>query len=226
LHIVQHNGTIRLDAPESDRAGRATASIWEDKIMADAATAEKTTTLPRTPPQILGPFYPFMLVPTEDGDLTNGGQARGTVLYLSGRVLTQKGQPVAGAKVEIWQANAAGRYPHPNDDNLTAPLDEKFQGFAVTTSDGQGRYSFKTVRPAAYPAAPGRWRPAHIHFSVTAKYEQLVTQMYFKGDLYNESDSWLNSSSRKDLLITDPAPATGKEAGAQAVTFDIVLTRG
>jgi protocatechuate 3,4-dioxygenase, beta subunit len=194
--------------------------------MADAATAEQTTKLSRTPPQILGPFYPFMLTPTETGDLTSGGQAKGTVLYLSGRVLTEKNEPVAGAKVEIWQANAAGRYPHPNDENLAAPLDEKFQGFAVTRTDGQGRYAFKTVRPAAYPAAPGRWRPAHIHFSVTAKYEQLVTQMYFKGDQYNETDSWLNSSSRKDLLITDPTQAVGKEPGAQAITFDIVLTRG
>jgi len=188
--------------------------------------AEQTKTLPRTPPQILGPFYPFMMTPTEGGDLTSGGQAKGTVLYLSGRVLTEKGEPVAGAKVEIWQANAAGRYPHPNDDNYAAPLDEKFQGFAVTTTDGQGGYAFKTVRPAAYPAAPGRWRPAHIHFQVTAKYEQLVTQMYFKGDQYNESDAWLNSSSRKELLITDPAPVEGKEPGAQAVTFDVVLTRG
>ena len=102
--------------------------------MADAATAEKTvtTTLPRTPPQILGPFYPFMQTPTETGDLTNGGQAKGTILYLSGRVLTAATEPVAGAKVEIWQANAAGRYPHPNDENLAAPLDEKFNGFAVT----------------------------------------------------------------------------------------------
>jgi protocatechuate 3,4-dioxygenase beta subunit len=194
--------------------------------MADAATAEQTTKLSHTPPQILGPFYPFMLTPTETGDLTGGGQAKGTVLYLSGRVLTEKNEPVAGAKVEIWQANAAGRYPHPNDENTAAPLDEKFQGFAVTKTDGQGRYAFKTVRPAAYPAAPGRWRPAHIHFSVTAKYEQLVTQMYFKGDQYNETDSWLNSSSRKDLLITDPTQAVGKEPGAQAITFDIVLTRG
>ncbi|MGD0104183.1 MAG: protocatechuate 3,4-dioxygenase [Rhodopila sp.] len=196
--------------------------------MADGATAEKTatTTLPRTPPQILGPFYPFMLTPTETGDLTSGGQAKGTILYLSGRILTQNNEPVAGAKVEIWQANAAGRYPHPNDENLAAPLDDNFNGFAVTTTDGQGRYAFKTVRPAAYPASPGRWRPAHIHFQVTAKYEQLVTQMYFNGDQYNESDSWLNSSSRKDLLITDPTPAAGKEPNAQEVTFDIVLTRG
>ena len=194
--------------------------------MAEAATAERTATLPRTPPQILGPFYPFMHTPTDSGDLTGGGQAKGAILYLSGRVLAADGSPVAGAKVEIWQANAAGRYAHPNDDNLAAPIDEKFHGFAVTTTDSQGRYEFKTVRPAAYPAAPGRWRPAHIHFSVTAKYEQLVTQMYFKGGEYNETDSWLNRASRKDLLITDPKPVQGKEPGAQAVTFDIVLTRG
>ena len=196
--------------------------------MSDVATAEQsaTTALPRTPPQILGPFYPFMHTPTDSGDLTGGGQAKGTILYLSGRVLAADGHPVAGAKVEIWQANAAGRYAHPNDDNLAAPIDEKFNGFAVAMTDGQGRYSFKTVRPAAYPAAPGRWRPAHIHFSVTAQYEQLVTQMYFSGDQYNDSDSWLNSSSRKDLLIVNPTQAEGKEPGAQAVTFDIVLTRG
>jgi len=125
--------------------------------------------------------------------------------------------------VEIWQANAAGRYPHPNDDNFAAPIDENFNAFAVTRTDAEGRYSFKTVKPAAYPAAPGRWRPAHIHFQVTAKYEQLVTQMYFKGGEYNDTDTWLNSASRKDLLITDPTPVQGKEPGARAVTFDIVL---
>lgn len=180
--------------------------------------------LPRTPPQILGPFYPFMHTPIETGDLTGGGQARGTLLYLSGRVLADNGQPVAGAKVEIWQANAAGRYAHPNDGSAVE-LDDKFTGFAVTRTDGQGRYEFKTVRPAAYQVVPGRWRPAHIHFSVTAKYEQLVTQMYFRGDRFNETDAWLNSASRTDLLIVDPTPA-GKEPGAEAVTFDIVLTRG
>ena len=196
--------------------------------MSDVATADQsaTTALPRTPPQILGPFYPFMLTPTNSGDLTGGGKAKGTILYLSGRVLAADGTPVAGAKVEIWQANAAGRYAHPNDDNLAAPLDEKFNGFAVTTTDLQGGYAFKTVRPAAYPAAPGRWRPAHIHFSVTAKYEQLVTQMYFKGGEWNDTDSWLNSASRKELLITDPTPAVDKDPGALAVAFDIVLTRG
>jgi protocatechuate 3,4-dioxygenase beta subunit len=219
-HAVNYSVRRRANATA------AASGFREIKTMSDVATAEKTTTLPRTPPQILGPFYPFMQTPTDSGDLTNGGAAQGTILYLSGRVLAANGQPAAGAKVEIWQANAAGRYSHPNDDNLAAPIDEKFNGFAVTTTDGQGRYSFKTVRPAAYPASPGRWRPAHIHFSVTAKYEQLVTQMYFAGDKWNETDSWLNSASRKDLLITEPTQAVGKEPGAEAVTFDIVLTRG
>lgn len=190
-----------------------------------ASTGDAQTKLPRTPPQILGPFYPFMNKPLETGDLTENGAARGTVLYLSGRVLTETGAPVPDAKVEIWQANADGRYDHPNDDN-PAPLDAKFHGFAVTRTDAQGRYHFKTIRPSPYPAAPGRWRPAHIHFQVTAKYEQLVTQMYFKDGAYNDTDTWLNSALRRELLIVDPQPIPGREPGALAVTFDLVINRG
>lgn len=181
-------------------------------------------TLPRTPPQILGPFYPFMHTPAESGDLTNGGRAKGTVLYLSGRILTDDGAPIANAKVEIWQANAAGRYAHPND-TTSPPLDPAFQGFAVIRTDRDGRYAFKTVRPPPYQVVPGRWRPAHIHFCVDSSSERLVTQMYFKGGEYNETDSWLNSASRKDLLIVGPTPAAGKEPGAQEVTFDVVMMR-
>jgi protocatechuate 3,4-dioxygenase, beta subunit len=189
-------------------------------------TMTRDINLPRTPPQILGPFYPFMETPVENGDLTSGAQAKGTILYLSGRILTDKGEPVANASVEIWQANAAGRYSHPNDENAAAALDEKFSGFAVTKTDVDGNYAFKTVRPAAYPAARDRWRPAHIHFCVTAKFERLVTQMYFKGEEWNDKDTWLNSAPRKDLLITDPKPVAGREPGALEVAFDIVLTRG
>ena len=73
-----------------------------------------------TPPRILGPFHPFMQKPMESGDLTAGGKAQGTILYMAGRVLTKSSRPVAGAGVEIWQANAHCRYTHPNDEN-TAP---------------------------------------------------------------------------------------------------------
>ena len=178
-----------------------------------------------TPPQILGPFYPFMHKPTEGGDLTGGGKAQGTVLYLSGRVFNKAGQPVAGARVEIWQANAHGRYAHPNDET-GEPLDPNFNGFAVTTTDAEGRYQFKTVRPKAYRVSADRWRPAHIHFNVIGKTEQLVTQMYFKGEAWNAKDAWLNSTSRTDALMVDPQPIGGKEPGALAASFDIVLQKG
>src|SRR6202453_2723861 len=89
------------------------------------------TELLRTPDQILGPFYPVQQAPSLTGDLTREGRAQGTVLLLSGRVLTGAGAPVAGAGVEIWQANAAGRYAHPNDSN-PKPLDPNFAGSAVT----------------------------------------------------------------------------------------------
>ena len=197
-----------------------------DSTMTDSATIDRpvTTDLAMTPPQILGPFYPFMHKPVETGDLTSGGQAEGTPLYLSGRVMNKAGEPVAGARVEIWQANAHGRYAHPNDDAIQ-PLDENFNGFAVVTTAADGGYAFHTVRPAAYQVVQGRWRPAHIHFSVTGKTEQLVTQMYFLGEAFNDTDPWLNSASRKEGLIVDPQPKAD-EPGALAVTFDIVLMKG
>ena len=183
-----------------------------------------TQTYLRTPDQILGPFYPVGQTPT-GADLTQNGKATGPVLYLSGRVLNAAGQPLPGAEVEIWQANAKGRYDHPHDAN-SAPLDPAFTGFARITTDAEGRYAFHTIRPAAYPAAADRWRPAHIHFKVTAKTEQLITQMYFQGEDWNDRDPWLNSARRKDALIVNPQPISGKEPGALAVTFDIVLARG
>ena len=103
------------------------------------------TELLRTPDQILGPFYPVRRTPIETGDLTQGGHAAGTVLYLSGRVLTTAGKPVAGTRVEIWQANSNGRYDHPHDTNA-APLDPHFAGFAATVTDAGGHYAFKELR--------------------------------------------------------------------------------
>ena len=189
--------------------------------MSDTQTAE----LLRTPDQIVGPFFPVGRAPETSGDLTHHGKAEGSLLYLSGRVLNCAGKPLPGATVEIWQANAHGRYDHPHDSN-PAPLDPNFAGYAAVQTDEQGRYAFRTVRPKAYPAAPGRFRPAHIHFRVTAKQEQLVTQMYFEGEEWNDTDPWLNSARRKEALIVSPWPAAGKEPGALEVEFDIVLARG
>ena len=179
--------------------------------------------LARTPHQILGPFYPITVEPETSGDLTRhgGGVAEGTVLYLSGRVTTVAGDPVAGAKVEIWQANSKGRYDHPADEN-TAPLDPHFIGYGVLRTDADGRYALKTVRPVAYPVAPGVIRPAHVHFMVTSRTERLVTQMYFAGDAYNDGDPFLGSARRREALIVSPEAVPG-EAGAERATFDIVI---
>jgi protocatechuate 3,4-dioxygenase, beta subunit len=197
--------------------------VFSTKLIAAEAV------LRRTPGQILGPFYPLNEL-AQNSDLTRvPGRARradGQVLNVMGRVLNLAGEPVRNAKVEVWQANAYGRYTHPSDTN-PAPLDPNFEGSAVMATDSQGRYRFKTIKPAAYPAGPDLIRPAHIHFQVTGRQDRLVTQMYFENDPYNESDPFLNSAGRKELLITkllDPSPEF--EPDSKVVMFDIVLYKG
>ena len=147
-----------------------------------------------TPEQIMGPFYPIIRPLDHDMDLTvikgKRGRAQGRLIHLTGRVLNSKGEPVRGAKVEIWQANSHGRYAHPTDIN-TAPLDPNFQGFGVQTTDAEGRYWFKTIKPGAYPVNPVNpveVRPPHIHFDVLGTKDRLVTQMYFPDETLNEKD--------------------------------------
>lgn len=193
---------------------------------AGAKPADTSFLMRRTPDQILGPFYPVHQAPVRDGDLTGGGKAEGTVLHLSGRVTALDGTPVQGAEVQIWQANSHGKYRHAGDTN-PAPLDPNFQGFAVATTDAEGRYAFTTVKPRAYPTSPTTWRPAHIHFRVTTKLEQFVTQMYFEGDSYNATDPFLNSARRPEALIVTPQPpGPGQHPDSRRVTFDIVLATG
>ena len=147
--------------------------------------------LKRTPLQTLGPFYPMLKPLDQDADLTTIAgkprRAEGQVIHVMGRVLNLEGQPVQGARVEIWQANTYGRYNHPSDTN-PAPLDPHFEGFAVQTTDVEGRYRFKTIKPGAYPASADRMRPPHIHFDVTGKINRVVTQMYFAGQPWNDKD--------------------------------------
>lgn len=185
--------------------------------------------LTTTSPQILGPFYPLGK-PSKGGDLTRvdgrPGQAEGQVIYLGGRVLNRDGEPVKGAKLEIWQANTHGRYAHPNDDN-TAPLDPSFEGFAMVNTDDEGRYNLKTIKPGAYPTGPNTIRPSHIHFEVFGKLERLVTQMYFAGDPHHENDSWLQSSRRQETIVMPiQDPLAGMDEGSKRVVFDIVLMNG
>jgi len=177
----------------------------------------------------LGPFYPVGELP-QSADLTTvpgrSGRAEGQVLNVMGRVLNLSGEPVRNARIEVWQANANGRYSHPSDTN-PAPLDPNFEGAALLTTDQDGRYRFKTVKPAAYPAGPNLIRPSHIHFQVTGRQDRLVTQLYFEGDPYNATDPFLNSAPVKNILITkmlDPSPEF--EPGSKMVLWDIVLYKG
>ena len=183
-----------------------------------------------TPDQILGPFYPVKKPADGGTDLTRlsskSGPAQGEVIYVMGRVLNMNGDPVPDAQLEVWQANAGGRYVHSSDPN-PAPLDPNFDGYANVVSDAEGRYRFKTVKPGAYPVGGGWVRPPHIHFDVRGQFNRLVTQMYFAGEALNDKDRLLQASWAKDSLIAQVLPPTAKEEpDARLVVWDIVLIQG
>lgn len=195
-------------------------------------TLGQTPALRPTPDQAIGPFYPVLAPVDQDADLTTiagaAGRALGQVLYLSGVVTNLRGEPVAGAVVEIWQANAVGRYTHPADDN-PQPIDANFDGFARIRTDSDGSYRFKTIKPGAYPvgAVAGWTRPPHIHFDVKGRASRILTQMYFEGEALNEKDPYLQGSARKDALIAHyGAPSGQQEANALVAKWNIVLRSG
>ncbi|MBM4796459.1 protocatechuate 3,4-dioxygenase subunit beta [Streptomyces sioyaensis] len=153
--------------------------------------------------ELSGPAFGLTDVTELDADLTrqHTGEPLGERITVTGRVLDRGGRPVRGQLVEIWQANASGRYAHQRDRHR-APLDPHFTGVGRCLTDAQGQYAFTTVRPGAYPWRNhhNAWRPAHIHFSLfgTAFTQRLVTQMYFPGDPLFPYDPILQS-------VTDPA---------------------
>jgi protocatechuate 3,4-dioxygenase, beta subunit len=184
----------------------------------------------RTPSQVLGPFYPVEKPVDQDADLTviagKAGRATGQVIEVTGRVLNGEGNPIAGARIEIWQANAHGRYIHPSDGN-PAPLDPNFEGFAVLKTDAEGRYRFKTIKPAAYPEDSGAMRAPHIHFDVLGRTNRLVTQMFFAGETLNDTDRFLQTAgANRTRLIVQLAPVPAQTDAPLAGVWDIVLDRG
>jgi protocatechuate 3,4-dioxygenase beta subunit len=166
-----------------------------------------------------------------DHDLTkqHDGAPLGERITVSGRVLDGDGRPVRRQLVEIWQANAAGRYAHPVDQH-PAPLDPHFTGAGRCLTDDDGHYRFVTVKPGAYPWGnhPNAWRPAHIHFSLfgSSLSQRLVTQMYFPGDPLSSFDPIMqavrNADARQRMVASFELDLTEPE-WALGYRFDIVL---
>lgn len=183
-----------IDVPSRRRVlqlGAAVAATW----LAPRGRALARPSEP-TPPAIEGPFYPpdlarapSLFALDDDSDLVwragAPGFARGTILELAGTIADVSGQPVPNVEVHVWQCDAAGRYRHPGDTN-PAPVDDAFQGFGRTVTDGDGRYGFRTIAPVPYPG-----RTPHIHFRLedASGANLLTTQMYVVGEPGNASDA-------------------------------------
>ena len=167
-----------------------------------------------------------------DADLTRNGRRNGEPIgeriKVTGQIVDEAGHPVRGALVEIWQANAAGRYAQPTDQH-DAPLDPNFLGAGRCESDASGRFGFRTIKPGAYPWQnhPNAWRPNHVHLSLFGPGfgSRLVTQMYFPGDPLLSLDPIFNSvpEDARDLLVARFDLAQTEPGIALAFRFDIVL---
>jgi len=178
------------------------------------ANSKSLTPYKPTPTESEGPFYPLVAQKDKDFDLTNiqgqEGSALGKHIVINGSVVDTDGNPVEGALVDLWQANAAGKYAHPHDSN-PAPVDENFQGWAIFPSGAAGEFRCKTVLPGVYNVGGGWSRPPHIHFKVTKKgYVELTTQMYFPGQLLNQTDRLLQRKDKEEQKLMIAKKASDK----------------
>ena len=201
------SGESLLSRRRFAQAGLASAGLvlaspvlaWQDPQPRLGTTAESP----------MGPFYPLNPMAENDADLTrlagHAGRAQGEVIELTGRVLDLRGNPIAGARLELWQANAAGRYLH-EADPATAPLDPDFQGFARLAAGADGSYRIVTVKPGGYDSPIGH-RPPHLHFDLRGRTHRSVAQMYFPEDA---------EGNARDTLYR----ALGEEAGTSLAARD------
>ncbi len=180
-----------------------------------------------------GPGFAWANLEAEDADLTTnsgtGEEAIGQRSIITGRVLDEGGEPVPNTLIELWQANACGRYMHWREDLFPAPLDPNFLGVGQCRSDAEGVYRFITIKPGPYPWGnhPNAWRPAHIHFSLLgpALPSRLVTQMYFPDDPLFAFDPIFQAApihSRQRMVARYDNNVT-EENWAIGYTWDIVL---
>ncbi len=195
------------------------------------APSQPLILLPHTLSETTGPVFGHSAVGAGDSDLTrqHGGEPLGERIIVSGRVLDEDGRPVPHTLIEIWQANAGGRYVHVRDQH-PAPLDPNFTGAGRALTDAEGRYRFVTVKPGAYPWRNhhNAWRPAHIHFSLFGPsfLSRVITQMYFPGDplfKYDPIFQSITDAQVRDRLVSRFDLATTEPEWALGYQFDIVL---
>lgn len=194
-------------------------------VVASIATRSlaREQTIKQTAESQIGPFYPIDRPAEDDADLTwlkgHTERARGNVIEVTGRVLDRYGNPVSGARLELWQCNSAGRYAHPNDVS-NMPLDPNFQGFATIKTGAKGDWRITTIKPAVYDSPIGKRTP-HIHFDITGKSHRLISQMYFSDD---------DATNTKDMLYLQlgefAATSVAKLESSAKYHWDIVLMDG
>lgn len=194
----------------------------------------KLVALPQSMADVCGPAFGHMPLGEHDNDMIinyakAGESAIGERIMVHGQVLDQSARPVPDVLIEVWQANAGGRYRHKND-GYQAPLDPNFAGCGRCVTDGEGRYSFRTIRPGPYPWPNGGndWRPAHIHFSIFGSgfAQRLITQMYFEGDPHVAICpivQAVNDERAVDQLVARLDMANSIPMDLRAYRFDLVL---
>jgi protocatechuate 3,4-dioxygenase, beta subunit len=221
---------MKIDQPACTRRRFLELGIIAGVVTICTPESWAQTGTPTTPSTILGPYYPVVRPVERDTDLTrlrgHRSRASGQVIHVAGRILNRQGEPLRAARVELWQANASGRYNHPSDPN-PAPLDPNFQGYGEQVTDREGRFRFTTIKPGPYPFEGGTRAP-HLHFQVTGRAERRVTQMFFAREPLNGQDYVLQSvPRRRENMIADLLPAPPDEdPDSRLIQWDIVLGRG
>jgi protocatechuate 3,4-dioxygenase beta subunit len=224
--------TIPADEPRVTLAGSQPKLLYPPyKSTILRAPARALIKLPESFSNLSAPVFGYMPVSDADADLTrqHPGEPQGERITVAGQVVDEDGRPVAGTLIEVWQANAAGRYIHQRDDH-PAPLDPNFTGAGRAITDADGRYRFTTIKPGPYPWRNhhNAWRPAHIHFSLFGPtfLTRLVTQMYFPGDPFFPYDPIFQSipdaRARERLISVFDFDLTTPEL-AVGYRFDIVV---
>lgn len=217
-----------------DRSWQPPAYSADYKTSVVRSPQRALISMPNTLSEITGPVFGHNILGEHDGDLVHnyaaaGESAIGQRIIVHGRVLDERGHGVSGALIEVWQANAGGRYRHAKEGYIAA-LDPNFGGCGRAITDDDGYYRFRTIKPGAYPW-PNRindWRPAHIHFSLFGHgfAQRLITQMYFEGDPLIPLCPIIGTIPSQEAIDTLVAPLDLNNTipmDARAYKFDIVL---